>query len=600
MGDAAKNLPRDEGLIERLIEENRLLRETIEHTPYPYGVFDGNDRLVAYSNAYALTHPELKAALSETKDGDRASYGWLMRRVLYGQVPDDQLDASVAKRVEDLHKSDGTPRDMYYPELGWLRIMKYRMPSGAIAGIAVDITELKERESELRQARELAEESERLRSEFLANMSHEIRTPMNGVLGMADLLRRTGLDEQQQMFVDTIVKSGKDLVRIIDDVLDLARIEAVGLDLDPRPFDPTEAVEDVATLLAGKAAEKGLELAVRFAGPLPKQVIGDAARFRQILTNLIGNAIKFTDKGHVLVRVLPHPTDCTRSGGTVELKVEVEDTGIGIASDRRDSIFAKFAQVRPGDRERRGGTGLGLSITKAIVDQMGGEVGFESEGEGGSTFWFRIELPIQDGVRHSANDPSPHSAAARVLIVGDIAINQAILAEQMIAWNCEPIALNSATHALQYLKESRDCGADIDLVIIDDDLPEMPGEELLRQVRIQMGNNGLPVILLSSVDRPDSTERLSHLGLFAVLTKPPRTRRLRDVVLSAVEARRAWKREQVREEPGDGDGDVLLAKVNNRVARFKINQDRPRDRASGGDGALQVPAIVKACRGPAA
>ena len=520
--------------MDRLIEENRLLRETIEHTPYPYGVFDQQNRLVAYSRAYALTHPELKAALSETKGGERASYEWLMRRVWRGQVPDEQLEAAVAERVEALRKSDGTPTDQYYPELGWLRIMKYKMPSGSIAGIAVDITELKQKELELRKAREQAEESERLRSEFLANMSHEIRTPMNGVIGMADLLQHTQLDEKQQMFVDTIIRSGKDLVRIIDDVLDLARIEAVGLDLDPNPFDPAEAVEDIATLLSGKAAEKGLELGVKFAAPMPKKVIGDAARFRQVLTNLIGNAIKFTSFGHVLTKVSPQIPSTDQFGRILDLKIEIEDTGLGIHPEVRETIFNKFSQVRRPLIPKGGGTGLGLSITRAIVDQMGGEIGVESDGITGSTFWFRVELPILETEDTGASESPAHLVAAKVLIVGDTAMNRTILAEQMVAWGCEPITLTSATDALQILMGARDATTDIDLVIIDGDLLEMPGEELLRQIRIQTGSNFLPVIMLSSVQQPDITERLSHLGLYAVLTKPPRSNRLREVVLSAV------------------------------------------------------------------
>ena len=520
---------RDPEIREMLIEENRLLREAIEHTPYPHAVFDQMGRLIAHSRAFSLTHPDLKEALSETKEGDQVSYEWLLRRALRGQMPEEELDVAVAQRV-----SQGIPSDQYYPELGWLRIIRYGMPCGTTAGIAVDITEIKDKEQELHRAREMAEESERQRSEFLANMSHEIRTPMNGVLGMANLLQHTQLDEKQQMLVDTIARSGKDLVRIIDDVLDIARIEAVGLELNSNPFDPSEAVEDVAALLAGKAAEKGLELCITFSGCMPKQVIGDAARFRQVLINLIGNAIKFTESGHVLVRVLPLAPEIKQINRTVDLKVEIEDTGIGISDEVRGSIFQKFARAGELTEQRSTGTGLGLSITKAIIDQMGGEIGVDSDSDSGSTFWFRIELPIIGPKSVVKPKKVSQFTTVRVLIVGDAAVNQTILAEQMMAWGCEPITLISAADALQILKNVGADSSGIDLVIIDGDLPEMPGDELLRQIRIQTGNTCLPVIMLSSVQQPDLTERLSHLGLYAVLIKPPRSNHLREAVLSAV------------------------------------------------------------------
>ena len=517
--------------IQQLIVENQLLHEAIRHTPVPYGVYDNQGVLVAYSNAYTQTHPDLSAAIADA--GGTVTYAYLMQRVLRGQVPDADLDQAVVDRVDALYQSDGTPQDRYYPELGWQRILRYRLPSGAVGGLAFDITELKDLEQDLRQAQAVAEESERLRTEFLANMSHEIRTPMNGVLGMAELLRHTDLDERQQLFADTIVRSGQDLLRIINDVLDVAKIEAGGLELDPAPFDPTEAIEDVSTLMSGKAAEKDLQLAVEFIGPMPACLIGDGARLRQIVTNLVGNAIKFTEKGYVLIRA--GTSVCARNGGqpTTELTIEVEDTGVGIPADQQDLIFQKFKQADIDAPQRQEGTGLGLPIARALVSLMGGDIEVTSAQGQGSTFRLCIELPLGDADK-SLKPLNCDVSGARILIVDDNAINRRILSEQMRIWNFQPVVTDNGPEALEFISKAWQDGTAFDLAIIDHRMPDMPGEELLRQIRLLPDYAGLPVVMLTSIDTPDTTRRLAHLGLTACLTKPPRSTQLYDTIVRAM------------------------------------------------------------------
>ena len=234
-----------------------------------------------------------------------------------------------------------------------------------------------------------AEAADRAKSEFLANMSHEIRTPMNGVLGMAELLAKTELTPRQKTFTDVIVKSGNALLTIINDILDFSKINAGQLTLDPAPFRLAEAVEDVATLISARVAEKNLELIVRVDPRLPAFVVGDVGRFRQIVTNMLGNAVKFTEKGHVLIDVSGEVVD-----GIVQLKVRVEDTGIGIPADKLQTVFEKFAQVDGSSTRRHEGTGLGLAIAARLVDLMGGKIGIESEVGRGSVFWFTAPMPV--------------------------------------------------------------------------------------------------------------------------------------------------------------------------------------------------------------
>ena len=282
-----------------------------------------------------------------------------------------------------------------------------------------------------------AEAADRAKSEFLANMSHEIRTPMNGVLGMAELLAKTELTPRQKTFTDVIVKSGNALLTIINDILDFSKINAGQLSLEHEPFRLAEAVEDVATLVSASVIEKNLELIIRVDPRLPAQVVGDVGRFRQILTNMLGNAVKFTERGHVLVDVGGEVR-----GGVARLKVRVEDTGIGIPAEKLHTVFEKFAQVDGSSTRRHEGTGLGLAIAARLVDLMGGKIGIESEVGRGSIFWFTASMPV-----HSAeivDEAVPVDAmGARVLVIDDNPVNRDILLEQLRNWGFDCAAAES-------------------------------------------------------------------------------------------------------------------------------------------------------------
>jgi signal transduction histidine kinase len=269
-----------------------------------------------------------------------------------------------------------------------------------------------EREQRQRTARKTAELADRAKSEFLANMSHEIRTPMNGIMGMAELLAKTELDTKQKMFTGIIVRSGKALVTIINDILDFSKIDAGQLELDPQPFKLSDAIEDVAILVSSKVLEKELELAVRIQPDLPEMYFGDVGRIRQIITNLVGNAVKFTDTGHVLVDVSGRVLTATGGERKAELVVKVEDTGIGIPAEKAEHVFEMFSQVDGSSTRSHEGTGLGLTIARKLVELMDGEIGMESEIGKGSTFWFALPLPVHEAGGRRKRVPVDVSGAA--------------------------------------------------------------------------------------------------------------------------------------------------------------------------------------------
>lgn len=380
-----------------------------------------------------------------------------------------------------------------------------------------------------------AKMGDRAKSEFLATMSHEIRTPMNGVLGMAELLTRTELDTRQRTFTDVILKSGNALLEIINDILDFSKIDAGQMTLSPKPFNLVDTTEDVATLMSSRVVEKDIELVVRIAPGMPDKLIGDPGRIRQILTNLVGNAVKFTDQGHVMVEINWRQVEPINAVDRLAITIAVRDTGIGIPADKQATIFEKFSQVDGSSTRKHEGTGLGLAIATRLVDLMGGRIELKSEVGVGSTFSFTIEMDV-DAQSHAAPEtPADLLPGRRVLVVDDNAINRMILTEQIRGWGFDCVAVESGEIGLDLLRHARaqlDIG--IDLVVLDFQMPGMSGAEVAQAIRSDPQIADTPILVLSSVDQADQLEALNHLGIFAQLTKPVRTAQLRTTVEMAL------------------------------------------------------------------
>ncbi|MEX0344027.1 MAG: ATP-binding protein [Rhizobiaceae bacterium] len=381
---------------------------------------------------------------------------------------------------------------------------------------------------QLADARAAAESADRAKSEFLANMSHEIRTPMNGVMGMAELLGKTELDTRQKMFSDVILKSGNALLTIINDILDFSKIEAGQMRLDVEPFNVAATFEDVAILFAPQVAEKDLELIIRVNPDLPALLLGDAARLRQIVNNLVGNAVKFTEQGQILIDIDGTVVE-TGQSESFKLKISVSDTGIGIAPDKQELLFQKFSQVDSSATRRHEGTGLGLAISSALVELMGGEISVVSEPGEGSTFAFEINLDTAGNISGTVvKDVALRDA--KVLVVDDNETNRAILSEQMHSWGYESVAVGSEQEALTFLKVAHERGLAVDCVILDYQMPNMSGIDVTRAMKGDQATAHIPVILLTSVDNIASSSELAEKGISATLTKPARSSTLRQTL----------------------------------------------------------------------
>jgi len=545
-------------LLQQAIEREReQLKQIVTHAPVAMAMLDRELRHLAHSARWlrylGLAEPSVVGrTIQELWPGMPARYAEVFARALKGEVVSEPEDA--------LQREDGSTVFMRWTLHPWLDA------EGAVAGVVLVAQSI----DVLVRARQAALEGSRLKSEFVANMSHEIRTPMNGVIGMTRLMLDTPLTAEQREYAEVIDQSGRALLEIINDILDFSKIEAGRIDLEHVEFDLRRAVREVLGSFAEAAHAKGLELLCLIRHDVPSALVGDPGRLRQVLTNLVGNAVKFTEKGEVVLRVtLDESTD-----EQAVVRFEVRDTGIGIDSELKPRLFQSFVQADGSASRRYGGTGLGLAISKRLVGLMGGSIDVDSRPGRGSTFFFTVKLARQ-GEAKAAPAPPARLAGRRVLVVDDNATNRQILRHQLGYWGLRVTAVESGPRGLALLQQASASGTAYDLAILDMKMPEMDGLALARAIKQEKALARVPLVLLTSFGQRGHGAEAARIGIAAYLTKPVDEADLYDCLVEVLDEARAGRaaqlvtRHSLREQRPPVAAHVLVAEdneVNQKVA----------------------------------
>jgi hypothetical protein len=497
-----------------LERERQQLQEIITTAPVAMAMFDTQMRYLAHSNKWLVDY-----------DLEGQS---IIGRSQYEVFPDLPEHWKAVYQLALQGEAISNPEDVLEGKDGskvYLRwaIHPWRESDGSVGGIVM-VTDVI---NQLVEARVAAIEASQFKSRFLANMSHEIRTPMNAVLGMTGLLLETPLNPEQQDFVETIRLSGDALLTLINEILDLSKLEAGEMALEILDFDLATCIEEVLELLAPQAHAKGLEIAALVSANVPTHLQGDAGRLRQILMNLAGNAIKFTSAGEVIVQAELESETPT----TATIRLAVIDTGIGIPGESISKLFAPFTQVDASTTRKYGGTGLGLAICKQLVTLMEGEIGIESQIGQGSKFWFTIPLTKQ--LSHVASLPDVSDLIGRrLLVVDDNATNRKVIRHQAIRWGIQVDEADSAAAALSALQEAWQQGKSYDLVFIDMQMPETDGMMLGEKIKANSALADIPLIMLTSTNQRNEVHQALEIGFAAYLVKPVKASRLLDTMMT--------------------------------------------------------------------
>jgi signal transduction histidine kinase/CheY-like chemotaxis protein/CHASE1-domain containing sensor protein len=473
------------------------------------------------------------------------------------------------------------------------RLVRYEM--------AIDITEQKQAELQMRRAKEAAEAASRAKSEFLANMSHEVRTPMNGVLGMAELVLDTDLTAEQREYLRFLKSSADSLLHIINDILDFSKIEAGKLDLVCSEFALRECLAETVSMLGLRAEQKRLELTCRIRPDVPAMIVGDAGRLRQVLINLVGNAVKFTEAGEVAVGVEP----LRREDGRALLRFSVRDTGIGIAPDKRQMIFGAFSQADSSITRQHGGTGLGLAICLQLVGLMGGKIELDSEPGRGSRFWFDLWFDLAESADSiepaKASEGSAQLEGLRVLVVDDNAASRCILEEILQAWKLQPVCAAGGEAALSALREARLAGRTYRLLLLDARMPGLDGVALAQRAKVDPTLADATVLLMTAPGQRVHPDRRRELGVDACVPKPIRPSDLLNAILRHVlaapqsrpEPDRATPPPPTAAGPAEGALRVLLAEDNqvNQVLAARMIEKHGHSVTVVSNGVLAIEAL---------